>query len=165
MPANPDSSLESLVAMSKFRTETVLSVHHWTDTLFTFKTTRDPCLRFKNGHFIMTGLQVEGRPLMRAYSIASPNYEDTMEFYSIKVTNGPWTTRLQHIQVGDNITGSSRPTGTLVLDNVLSGRNPCRQGTGTGLGPFNSISQGPETYGRFDKVILTHGFRWLRELA
>src|SRR5690554_1722442 len=165
MPANPDSSLESLVAMSKFRTETVLSVHNWTDTLFTFKTTRDPGLRFKNGHFIMIGLEVEGRPLMRAYSIASPNYEDTMEFYSIKVPEGPLTSRLQHIQVGDNIIVSSKPTGTLVLDNVLSDRNLYLLSTGTGLAPFISIIQDPETYERFDKVILTHGCRWARELA
>src|SRR5690554_3401506 len=165
MPANPDSSLESLVAMSKFRTETVLSVHHWTDTLFTFKTTRDPGLRFKNGHFIMIGLEVEGRPLIRAYSIASPNYEDTMEFYSIKVPDGPLTSRLQHIQVGDNIIVSSKPTGTLVLDNVLSGRNLYLFSTGTGLAPFISVIQDPETYERFEKVILVHGVRRVSDLA
>ncbi|WP_185266622.1 ferredoxin--NADP reductase [Halopseudomonas xiamenensis] len=151
--------------MSKFNTERVLSVHHWTDTLFSFKTTRDPGLRFKNGHFIMIGLEVEGRPLMRAYSIASPNYEDTMEFYSIKVPDGPLTSRLQHIKEGDNIIVSSKPTGTLVLDNVLSGRNLYLLSTGTGLAPFISIIQDPETYERFDKVILTHGCRWVRELA
>lgn len=151
--------------MSKFNTERVLSVHHWTDTLFSFKTTRDPSLRFKNGHFIMIGLEVEGRPLMRAYSIASPNYEDTMEFYSIKVPDGPLTSRLQHIKEGDNIIVSSKPTGTLVLDNVLSGRNLYLLSTGTGLAPFISIIQDPETYERFDKVILTHGCRWVRELA
>src|SRR5690606_26791041 len=109
--------------MSKFRTERVLSDHHWTDTLFRFKTTRDPGLRFTNGHFIMIGLEVDSRPLMRASSIASPNYEDTMEFYSITVPDGPLTSRLQHIKEGDNIIVSSKPTGTLVLDNVLSGRN------------------------------------------
>ncbi|EZQ19929.1 ferredoxin--NADP reductase [Pseudomonas sp. G11-1] len=151
--------------MSKFRTERVLSVHHWTDTLFSFKTTRDPGLRFKNGHFIMIGLEVDSRPLMRAYSIASPNYEDTMEFYSIKVPDGPLTSRLQHIKEGDNIIVSSKPTGTLVLDNVLSGRNLYLLSTGTGLAPFISIIQDPETYERFDKVILTHGCRWVRELA
>ncbi|WP_193074197.1 ferredoxin--NADP reductase [Pseudomonas sp. FME51] len=151
--------------MSKFKTERVLSVHHWTDTLFSFKTTRDPGLRFKNGHFIMIGLEVDSRPLMRAYSIASPNYEDTMEFYSIKVPDGPLTSRLQHIKEGDNIIISSKPTGTLVLDNVLSGRNLYLLSTGTGLAPFISIIQDPETYERFDKVILTHGCRWVRELA
>ncbi len=151
--------------MSNLKTERVLSVHHWTDTLFTFKTTRDPGLRFKNGHFIMIGLEAEGRPLMRAYSIASPNYEDTMEFYSIKVPNGPLTSRLQHIKVGDNIMVSSKPTGTLVLDNVLSGRNLYLLSTGTGLAPFISIIQDPETYERFDRVILTHGCRWVRELT
>lgn len=151
--------------MSNLKTERVLSVHHWTDTLFTFKTTRDPGLRFKNGHFIMIGLEVEGRPLMRAYSIASPNYEDTMEFYSIKVPDGPLTSRLQHISVGDNIMVSSKPTGTLVLDNVMSGRNLYLLSTGTGLAPFISIIQDPETYERFDKVILAHGCRWVNELA
>lgn len=151
--------------MSNLKTERVLSVHHWTDTLFTFKTTRDPGLRFKNGHFIMIGLEVEGRPLMRAYSIASPNYEDTMEFYSIKVPDGPLTSRLQHISVGDNIMVSSKPTGTLVLDNVMSGRNLYLLSTGTGLAPFISIIQDPETYERFDKIILTHGCRWVNELA
>src|SRR5690554_2641422 len=141
MPANPDSSLESLVAMSKFRTETVLSVPHWTDTLFTFKTTHDPGLRFKNGHFIMIGQEVEGRPLMRAYSIASPNYEYTMDFYSIKVPDGPLTSRLQNIQVGDNIIVSIKPTGTLVLDNVLSGRNLYLLSPGTGLAAVNRVIQ------------------------
>ena len=141
--------------MSGFNTEKVLSVHHWTDNLFSFTTTRDPAFRFKNGHFIMIGLEVEGRPLMRAYSIASPNYEETLEFFSIKVPDGPLTSRLQNIQVGDQIMLSRKPTGTLVLDHLLPGRNLYLLSTGTGLAPFISIIQDPETYEQYDKVILT----------
>src|SRR5690606_11101295 len=138
---------------------------HWTDTLFTFKTTRDPGLRFKNDHVVMIGLEVEGRPLMRAYSSASPNYEHTMELCRIKVPDGPLTARLQHIQVGDNMIVSSKPSGTLALVHVLSGRNLDLLSTGTGLAPFISNIQDPETYERFDKVLLTRGCRWERELA
>lgn len=151
--------------MSGFNNERVLSVHHWTDTLFSFTTTRDPAFRFKNGHFIMIGLEVEGRPLMRAYSIASPNYQDTLEFFSIKVPDGPLTSRLQNIQPGDQIMLSRKPTGTLVLDHLLPGRNLYLLSTGTGLAPFISIIQDPETYEQYDKVILTHGCRFVRELA
>ncbi|HDZ57171.1 MAG TPA: ferredoxin--NADP reductase [Pseudomonas xinjiangensis] len=151
--------------MAGFNTEKVISVHHWTDNLFSFKTTRDPGFRFKNGHFIMIGLEVEGRPLMRAYSIASPNYEDTLEFFSIKVQDGPLTSRLQNIREGDQIMVSRKPTGTLVLDHLLPGRNLYLLSTGTGLAPFISIIQDPETYEQYDKVILTHGCRHVRELA
>ncbi|GGE39934.1 ferredoxin--NADP(+) reductase [Halopseudomonas oceani] len=151
--------------MSGFNTEKVLSVHHWTDTLFSFKTTRDPGFRFKNGHFIMIGLEVEGRPLMRAYSIASPNHEDTLEFFSIKVPDGPLTSRLQNINEGDQIMISRKPTGTLVLDHLIPGRNLYLLSTGTGLAPFISIIQDPETYEQYDKVILTHGCRNVSDLA
>ncbi|WP_304640527.1 ferredoxin--NADP reductase [Pseudomonas sp.] len=151
--------------MAGFNLENVLSVHHWTDNLFSFRTTRDPGFRFKNGHFIMIGLEVEGRPLMRAYSIASPNYEDTLEFFSIKVPDGPLTSRLQNIQVGDQIMLSRKPTGTLVLDHLIPGRNLYLLSTGTGLAPFISIIQDPETYEQYDRVILTHGCRHVRELA
>lgn len=152
--------------MASFNTEHVLSVHHWTDKLFSFTTTRANGLRFKNGHFIMIGLQTEeGRPLMRAYSIASANYEDYLEFFSIKVPDGPLTSRLQHLKVGDPVLMSAKPTGTLVLDNLLPGRNLYLLSTGTGLAPFLSIIKDPETYQQYEKVILTHGVRHVAELA
>ncbi|MGK0440585.1 MAG: ferredoxin--NADP+ reductase [Pseudohongiellaceae bacterium] len=151
--------------MSNLLTEQVTSVNHWTDTLFSFKTTRNSGFRFKNGHFTMIGLAQEGRPLLRAYSIASANYEDELEFFSIKVPDGPLTSKLQNIKPGDDILVSSKPTGTLVLDNLLPGRNLYLISTGTGLAPFMSIIKDPETYERFDKIVLTHGCRFVDELA
>jgi len=146
--------------------ETVLSVHHWTDRLFSFKTTRDETLRFSNGHFTMIGLRLEGgKPLLRAYSIVSANYEDHLEFLSIKVQDGPLTSRLQHIQVGDKIVVGKKPTGTLLIDYLLPGKNLYLFGTGTGVAPFLSIVRDPETYERFEKVILVHGVRQVAELA
>jgi ferredoxin--NADP+ reductase len=151
--------------MSNLNVERVLSVHHWNDTLFSFKTTRDPGLRFENGQFVMIGLEVEGRPLMRAYSIASPNYEEQLEFFSIKVENGPLTSRLQHLKEGDSIMVSKKPTGTLVLDDLRPGKHLYLLSTGTGLAPFMSVIQDPETYERFEKVILVHGVRHVSEVA
>ena len=151
--------------MSNFYEERVLSVHHWTDTLFSFKTTRDPTFRFKNGQFTMIGIQVEGKPLLRAYSVVSPNYEDGLEFFSIKVQNGPLTSRLQHLREGDPVIVGRKATGTLVLDNLLPGRNLYLMGTGTGLAPFMSLIRDPETYERFEKVVLLHGCRQVSELA
>ncbi|HEY6609813.1 MAG TPA: ferredoxin-NADP reductase [Pseudomonas sp.] len=151
--------------MSNLVSERVVSVHHWNDTLFSFKTTRNQGLRFENGQFVMIGLEVEGRPLMRAYSIASPNYEEHLEFFSIKVPNGPLTSRLQHLQPGDELMVSRKPTGTLILSDLLPGKHLYLLGTGTGLAPFMSVIQDPETYERFDKVILVHGVRWASELA
>ncbi|NSL53952.1 ferredoxin--NADP reductase [Uliginosibacterium aquaticum] len=151
--------------MSKLATETVTSVHHWNDTLFSFKTTRDPGLRFANGQFVMIGLQAEERPLLRAYSIASANHEEHLEFFSIKVPNGPLTSRLQHLKPGDEIFVSRKPTGTLIIDDLKPGRNLFLLSTGTGLAPFLSIIKDPETYERFDKVIVTHGVRSVSELA
>jgi ferredoxin--NADP+ reductase len=151
--------------MSNLRTERVLSVRHWNDSLFTFRTTRDPGLRFENGQFVMIGLDVEGRPLTRAYSIASPNYEEHLEFFSIKVSNGPLTSRLQHLREGDEIVVSKKPTGTLVLHDLHPGKHLYLLSTGTGLAPFMSVIQDPETYERFEKIILVHGVRTVSELA
>lgn len=151
--------------MASISTQSVTDVHHWNDSLFSFKTTRDRSLKFENGHFVMLGLEVEGKPLMRAYSIASPNYDDELEFLSIKVADGPLTSRLQNIKVGDELFVSSKPTGTLVVDHLLDGRNLYLISTGTGLAPFISIIQDPEVYERFDKIILTHGVRYESELA
>jgi len=151
--------------MASISTQAVTQVHHWNESLFSFKTTRDKSLRFENGHFLMLGLEVEGKPLMRAYSIASPNYDEELEFLSIKVPNGPLTSRLQNIKVGDNLFVSSKPTGTLVADHLLEGRNLYLISTGTGLAPFISIIQDSEIYERFDRIILTHGVRYASELA
>ena len=151
--------------MSAFLEEEVLTVHHWTDRLFSFTTTRDQALRFSNGHFTMIGLRVEGKPLLRAYSIVSPNYEEHLEFLSIKVQDGPLTSKLQHIQVGDKIVVGKKPTGTLLIDYLLPGKNLYLLSTGTGMAPFLSIIRDPETYERFEKVILVHGVREVKELA
>ena len=151
--------------MATLLREQVTDVHHWTDRLFSFKTTRDPGFRFKNGHFTMIGLEREGKPLMRAYSMASANYEDELEFFSIKVPDGPLTSKLQNIRVGDELLVNSKATGTLVLDYLLPGRNLYLIATGTGLAPFMSIIKDPEIYEAFDKVILTHGCRTVDELA
>ncbi|MDP2380563.1 MAG: ferredoxin--NADP reductase, partial [Pseudohongiella sp.] len=132
---------------------------------FSFTTTRDKGLRFENGHFVMVGMEVEGRPLMRAYSIASANYEEELEFFSIKVPDGPLTSRLQNIKVGDELLVSSKPTGTLVADHLLPGRHLYLVGTGTGRAPFMSIIRDPEVYERFEKVILVHGVRRIIDLA
>jgi ferredoxin--NADP+ reductase len=151
--------------MSVLNEERVLSVHHWTDTLFTFTTTRDPSLRFSNGHFTMIGLRVNNKPLLRAYSIVSANYEDHLEFLSIKVPDGPLTSRLQNIQVGDAVIVGRKPTGTLLIDYLLPAKRLYLLSTGTGLAPFMSIIRDPETYEKFEQVILVHGVRTVDELA
>ncbi len=151
--------------MSAFTESTVLSVHHWTDRLFSFTTTRDPGLRFSNGHFTMIGLRVNNKPLLRAYSIASANYEDHLEFLSIKVEEGPLTSKLQHIQVGDTIIVGRKHTGTLVCDYLLPGKRLYLLATGTGLAPFMSIVRDPEVYERFEQIVLVHGVRLVDELA
>lgn len=151
--------------MSNLIRETVTSVHHWNDTLFSFTTTRNQGLRFKNGHFTMIGLEIDNKPLLRAYSIASANYEEEMEFFSIKVPNGPLTSHLQNLSVGDEILVGTKPVGTLITDNLLPGKNLYLLSTGTGLAPFMSIIKDIEVYDQYEKVVLTHGVRFVSELA
>ena len=156
---------QALETMGNLNEERVLAVRHWTDNLFSFVTTRDPAFRVQNGQFTMIGLQIEGRPLLRAYSMASANYEERLEFFSIKVANGPLTSRLQHLNEGDKILVGRKPTGTLLIDNLLPGKNLYLLGTGTGLAPFLSLIKDPEVYDRFERVVLVHGTRRIAELA
>jgi ferredoxin/flavodoxin---NADP+ reductase len=151
--------------LSALRNETVLSVHHWTDELFSFRTTRDKGFRFASGQFTMIGLKIEGKPLLRAYSIASAHYDDQLEFFSIKVPDGKLTSRLKDLTPGDPVLVGAKATGTLLLDSLTPGRNLYLLGTGTGLAPFLSIVRDPEVYERFEKVILVHGCRHVRDLA
>lgn len=151
--------------MTNLNRETVLSVHHWNDTLFSFTTTRNPSFQFKNGHFVMLGLEVEGRPLMRAYSMASPNYEDHLEFYSIKVAEGALTSRLKDLAPGDEVLIGRKPTGTLVLSTLRPGKRLYLLGTGTGLAPFLSIARDLDTYEKYEHVVLAHGVRFASELG
>lgn len=151
--------------MSNFFAAKVLDVHHWTDRLFSFSTERDPSFRFQSGQFAMIGLEVDGRPLLRAYSMASPHYQETLEFLSIKVQDGPLTSRLQHIQPGQNIIVGRKASGTLLLQNLLPGKTLYLLSTGTGLAPFMAVIQDPEVYERFEKVVLVHGCRQVAELA
>ncbi len=137
--------------MAAYEIEKVLTVHHWNESLFTFTCTRGASLRFESGHFVMVGLMVAGKPLMRAYSIASAHWEEHLEFFSIKVQDGPLTSRLQHLKVGDDVLVGRKPTGTLVLTDLLPGRNLYLFATGTGLAPFMSIIRDPDTYERFAK--------------
>ena len=151
--------------MSNLDVERVLSVRHWTDTLFSFTTTHNAGFRFVNGQFTMIGLEAGGKRIMRAYSMVSANHDDHLEFFSIKVPDGPLTSRLQHLKVGDPILVGRKPTGTLIHDNLLPGRRLWLLGTGTGLAPFMSIIRDLDTYERFGKVILVHGCRQVSELA
>jgi ferredoxin--NADP+ reductase len=151
--------------MSNLSEQEILDVHHWTDTLFSFKTTRDPSFRYQSGQFVMIGMMVGEKPLMRAYSLASAHYDDELEFFSIKVPNGPLTSRLREIAPGDRILVGRKATGTLLLDNLMPGRNLYLVGTGTGLAPFLSIIKDPDTYDRFERIVLVHGVRHVKELA
>ncbi|MGY4346790.1 ferredoxin--NADP+ reductase [Bradyrhizobium sp. GM7.3] len=151
--------------MSAFYREKVLSVQHWTDTLFSFRATRDSGFRFQNGQFAMIGLEVEGRPLLRAYSMASANHEEELEFFSIKVQDGPLTSRLQKIKEGDTILVGRKATGTLITDNLIPGKRLLLLSTGTGLAPFASLIKDPEVYDQFDSIVLVHGCRQVSELA
>ena len=145
--------------MATYTTERVLRVRHWSDRLFSFRTSRDPAFRFENGQFVMLGLQDGERRLVRAYSIASANHEDELEFYSIKVPNGPLTSRLQHISPGDPLVISAKPTGTLVLRDLKPGRRLFMLATGTGVAPFMGLIRDPEVYERFEQVVLVRGGR------
>lgn len=151
--------------MAAYGAERVLDVHHWTDTQFTFTTTRSSALRFENGQFVMVGLEVEKRPLLRAYSIASANHEEHLEFLSIKVPDGPLTSRLQHIRQGDEVLISRKPTGTLLLHDLKPGKRLYLLSTGTGAAPFMSLIKDPDVYEKFEHVVLVHGVRWSRESA
>ena len=155
---------------SAFGTETVLDVRHWTDAYFSFTTTRDDGFRFENGQFVMIGLEASqpdgtSRPLLRAYSIASANWEEQLEFFSIKVADGPLTSRLQHIRPGDRVLIGRKPTGTLLIHDLHPGRNLYLLGTGTGFAPWLAIVKDPATYERFERVILCHGVRNVEDLA
>ena len=151
--------------MSAFHHERVLRVHHWTDRLFSFRTTRTPSFRFRSGQFVMMGLEGDGKPMLRAYSLASAHYDDELEFFSIKVPDGPLTSRLQHLKEGDEILIGRKPTGTLIVDNLKPGRTLFLLGTGTGLAPFLSIVRDPEAYDKFDRIVVAHGVRWVKDLA
>ena len=151
--------------MSAFHREKVLSVRHWTDTLFSFTATRNSSFRFLNGQFAMIGLEVDGRPLLRAYSMASANHEESLEFFSIKVADGPLTSRLQRIREGDTILVGRKATGTLIADNLIPGKRLLLLSTGTGLAPFASLIKDPEVYERFETIVLVHGCRQVSELA
>jgi ferredoxin/flavodoxin---NADP+ reductase len=145
--------------------ERVLSARHYTDNLFSFEITRPDGFRFRSGEFTMLGLeQDDGKPLLRAYSIASPSWQEKLEFFSIKVPNGPLTSKLQSIQPGDKIVLGRKSTGTLVLDALTPGKNLYLLSTGTGLAPFASIIRDPETFERYENVILTHTCRTVKEL-
>ena len=151
--ANPESQI-------------VTSVVHWTDTLFSFRLSRDNNFRFRSGEFVMIGLPDEnGKPLLRAYSIASPSWDEELEFYSIKVPDGPLTSRLQKIVPGDRVIVKSKSVGTLVVDALLPGTNLWMIATGTGVAPFASLIRDPDVYERFDKVILVHTCRQQAQLA
>jgi ferredoxin--NADP+ reductase len=152
-------------SMSAFHREKVLSVRHWTDSLFSFTATRNAGFRFQNGQFAMIGLEVDGRPLVRAYSMASANHEDSLEFFSIKVPDGPLTSRLQKIKEGDTILVGQKPTGTLITGNLIPGKRLLLLSTGTGLAPFASLIKDPDVYDNFETIILAHGCRQISELA
>ncbi len=155
-PANPNAPTE----------ETVLSVQHYTDRLFRFRITRPQSFRFRSGEFVMIGLhQTDGKPLLRAYSVASPAWDEELEFFSIKVPDGPLTSRLEKIRPGDTVLLGRKPTGTLVLDALTPGRRLYMVSTGTGFAPFASLIRDPDTYARFDQVIVTHTCRLEDELA
>lgn len=151
--------------MPSFDTQTVTSVEHFTDRLFRFRTTRNPSFRFRSGEFVMIGMGNEDKPVLRAYSVASPSWDEELEFFSIKVEDGPLTSKLQKIQPGDPLVIGKKPTGTLVLDALTPGKRLYMFSTGTGFAPFASLVRDPETYEKFDEIIVTHTTRLVSELS
>ena len=145
--------------------ETVTQVEHYTDRLFRFRITRPASFRFRSGEFVMIGLPNTQKPVFRAYSVASPNWDEELEFYSIKVPGGPLTEHLQKIQTGDIVLMRKKPTGTLVNDALLPGKRLWMFATGTGFAPFASLIRDPETYEKFEEVIVTHTCREVKELT
>jgi ferredoxin--NADP+ reductase len=162
--ATMPAALPRATTSGAFNEETVIEVRHWTDRLFSFRTTRSPSFRFDSGQFAMIGLMVEGKPLLRAYSMASASHEDVLEFYSIKVPDGPLTSRLQHVQLGDTVLVGRKPTGTLIAGNLRPGRRLYLLSTGTGIAPFLALIKDPEVYERFEHVVLVHGCRRAADL-
>ncbi len=160
-----DSEPAPVAAPPGFFRESVLTVHHWTERLFSFTCTRDPAFRFEAGQFAMIGLVVNGKPLVRAYSMVSPPWEENLEFLSIKVPDGPLTSRLQHIRPGDAVLIGRKATGTLLPGNLLPGGVLWLFATGTGLAPFMSLIRDPDTYDRFERIVLVHTVRQVNELA
>ena len=156
---------DGLVLPKTVTEERILAVRHWTDELFSLRLTRPASFRFRSGEFVMLGLMVEGKPLLRAYSLASPAWDDGLDFYSIKVQDGPLTSRLQHVKVGEHLLLGKKPTGTLVLDALRPGKRLFLLSTGTGVAPFASLLRDPETYEKFDEVVLTHTCRNVADLA
>ena len=145
--------------------EQVLTVHHWTDKYFSFTTTRNDGLRFENGQFVMLGLEIDGKLVRRAYSVASANWEEELEFFSIKVENGKLTSHLQNIKPGDYIHVGRKPVGTLLLDDLTTADTVWMLATGTGLAAFMSLIKDPDVYERFNSVVLVHGVRHVEDLA
>ncbi len=164
-PGPEGADRAAAVVPALLSTETVLAVRHWTERLFSFTLTRDPGFRFQSGQFTLVGLIVDGRPLLRPYSMASAHYDATLEFLSIKIANGPLTSRLRHIAPGVAVLIGRKPTGTLVQDSLLPGRTLYLFATGTGLAPFLSLIKDPDLYVRFDRVVLTHTSRLESELV
>ncbi|WP_297490793.1 ferredoxin--NADP reductase [Acidocella sp.] len=151
--------------MATIYTETVQTVRHWTDRLFSFTATRNPGFRFISGQFTMIGIKINGKPLLRAYSMCSAHHEEHLEFFSIKVPDGPLTQHLQKLQPGDELLVGAKATGTLIQHNLLPGKTLYLLGTGTGLAPFVSIIKDPDTYELYDHVVLAHGCREIAELG
>lgn len=149
----------------KYTREQITHVHHWTDRLFSVRTTRSSGFRFSNGQFVMMGLEVEGRPLLRAYSMVSANYDEHLEFFSIRVPDGALTSRLGQVQVGDEVLVGNKPTGTLTIGNLVDGKTLWLLATGTGLAAFLGTIRDPETYERFERVVLVHTCREVKDLA
>ncbi|WP_299193827.1 ferredoxin--NADP reductase [uncultured Erythrobacter sp.] len=164
--SNPIPPRDAFNESGALSVETITHVHQWNDDLFTLKMTRPASFRFRSGEFVMIGLPKEdGKPLLRAYSVASPSYDEELEFLSIIVQDGPLTSRLQHIKPGDPIYLGKKPTGTLVTDALLPGKRLFMLSTGTGLAPFMSLVRDPEVYGMYDEVVVVHSVRRVADLA